>query len=731
MPAQQLAPGQQFGARYSIVSKIGEGGMGIVYLAEDTLLGRQVALKVPRFDTDQDSDQLKRFQREAKAAARIDHPNICPVFDVGQVDGAHYMTMPFIDGTPLAQLVSADRPWAPRQAAELVCQIGKAVSALHDKGLVHRDLKPSNIMVRFEGDPVLMDFGLAKAVGGSDKLTSAGQSIGTPAYMPPEQVLDASTIGPAADVYSLGVILFELLTGRRPFEGPLAAVYGQILHTPAPVPSSLRPDLDSQLDAICLKAMAKKEDERFGSVTALIDALSRYLGAETVPMPNRPPAPRPQPPTVPARPAADEDKVTCSACGRQLRVPGSLRGKRLKCPRCGASLGGAPEAPRPVTPPVVAVAAVTPTSPASPPDTVGEPAPAPRPAAVPKPPPIPPRAAPAIISRPPPLAPPPRPRRRSRRVIIAVVLAILLTALFWALVLMGGEGPFGFGKRGADPTKGETTNSIGMKLVPLPAGKFLMGSPDDEADREDDEGLHEVEITRPFHAGACEVTIGQFRRFIEATGHKTDAERSGGGCGYDAARANPFGYDPAYGWRDAGWPVTDEHPVANVSWNDAVAFCKWLSEKEGKAYGLPTEAEWEYACRAGTRTRFWIGDDLEGLVGAGNVPDASARKLFPDWTTTAGGDGHVFSAPVGQFRPNPWGLSDTHGNVWEWCADWYGPYDAGPVKGPKGPDSGDDRVLRGGSWFSNARYCRSADRFHKLPDTVNVNFGFRVVLRPQ
>src|SRR5262245_4453101 len=502
MPAQQLAPGQQFGPRYRILSKIGEGGMGVVYLAEDTLLGRQVALKVPRFDADQDPDQLKRFQREAKAAARIDHPNICPVFDVGQVDGAHYMTMPFLDGTPLAQLVSADRPWVPRQAAELVCQIGRAVVALHDKGLVHRDLKPSNVMVRFEGDPVLMDFGLAKAVGGSDKLTSAGQSIGTPAYMPPEQVLDASTIGPAADVYSLGVILFELLTGRRPFEGPLAAVYGQILHTAAPAPSSLRPDLDPQLDAICLKAMAKKEDERFGSVAALIDALSRYLGAETVPMLNRQAAARPLPPLAPARPAAEEDKVTCSACGRQLRVPASLRGKRLKCPRCGASLGGAPEAPSPATPPVVAVAAVTPTAPAGPPDTVGEAAPAPRPAPVPKPPPIPPRPAPAS-SRPPPLAPS-RPGRRSRRVIIAIVLAVVLTALFWAIVLLGGEGLFGFGKRGANPPKGETTNSIGMKLVPVAAGKFRMGSPDDEADREDDEAQHEVEITRPFHAGACE-----------------------------------------------------------------------------------------------------------------------------------------------------------------------------------------------------------------------------------
>src|SRR5262245_34299135 len=148
MPAQPHALPEQFG-RYRILAKIGEGGMGAVYLAEDTQLGRQVALKVPHFGRD-DADGLKRFYREAKTAARIDHPNVCPVYDFGEIGGVHYLTMPYLDGTPLSQLVGAGQPWAPRQAAELVLQLTRPVAALHQKGLMHRDLKPSNIMVRFE-----------------------------------------------------------------------------------------------------------------------------------------------------------------------------------------------------------------------------------------------------------------------------------------------------------------------------------------------------------------------------------------------------------------------------------------------------------------------------------------------------------------------------------------------------------------------------------------------------
>jgi formylglycine-generating enzyme len=172
-----------------------------------------------------------------------------------------------------------------------------------------------------------------------------------------------------------------------------------------------------------------------------------------------------------------------------------------------------------------------------------------------------------------------------------------------------------------------------------------------------------------------------------------------------------------------------DHPVVNVSWNDAVAFCQWLSRKEGKTYRLPTEAEWEYACRAGTITRYCCGDDPETLVSFGNVADAAAKKKYPDWThVIKGNDGYVFTSRVGSFQPNPFGLYDMHGNAWQWCADWYDPkyYANSPAGDPKGPASGQSRVLRGGSWDCWPDGACSANRMRLGHSIRYCIAGFRV-----
>ena len=240
-----------------------------------------------------------------------------------------------------------------------------------------------------------------------------------------------------------------------------------------------------------------------------------------------------------------------------------------------------------------------------------------------------------------------------------------------------------------------------------------------------------MRITKPFYLGTYHVTRGQFRQFVTDTGYKTDAEKGEkpGAFGWDPDKKE-FGFNEKYSWRNAGFEQTDEHPVVNVSWNDAVAFCKWLSRKEGKTYRLPTEAEWEYACRAGTTTRYYSGDDPETLAKVGNVADAAAKAKFPDWKyTIKASDGYVFTAPVGKFKPNAFGLYDMHGNAWQWCADWYGAeyYAASPADDPTGPDSGDDRVLRGGSWFDGPDVSRSASRFGITPDDrFDFCTGFRV-----
>jgi formylglycine-generating enzyme required for sulfatase activity len=303
----------------------------------------------------------------------------------------------------------------------------------------------------------------------------------------------------------------------------------------------------------------------------------------------------------------------------------------------------------------------------------------------------------------------------------------------------------------ADGGQKQITNSIGMKLTLIPAGDFVMGSHESAedtaaffkktygvdfltADRfKDEHPQHRVRITRPFYLGTYHVTRGQFRRFVSDTGYKTDAEKEALVAGWNAEKKT-FDRSKEYSWRNPGFQQTDEHPVVNVSWNDAMAFCQWLSRKEGKSYRLPTEAQWEYACRAGTTTRYYSGDDPETLAKVGNVPDAAARAQFPNWRfTIKASDGYVFTAPVGSFRPNGFGLYDMHGNAWEWCSDRYGVkyYAASPVDDPEGPETGDARVLRGGSWGNWPSITRSAERErYAAASLFNYGVGFRVVGTP-
>ncbi len=295
----------------------------------------------------------------------------------------------------------------------------------------------------------------------------------------------------------------------------------------------------------------------------------------------------------------------------------------------------------------------------------------------------------------------------------------------------------------------ESANSIGMKMTLIPPGEFMMGSNSSRGDLEtagfvlvdtfdnsDEQPAHGVKITNPFYMGIHEVTRGQFAAFVNDTGYQTEAEKDGkGGYGLDAAGNGP--QKPEYNWKDNGMSQTDSHPVVNVSWNDAVEFIKWLSKKEGKQYRLPTEAEWEYCCRAGSETHFSSGDSLASLKGFGNVLDASYKgkytnndhKLFQPFPFD---DGFVYASPVGRFKAKMFGLHDMHGNVWEWCSDWYGKdyYARSPLGDPAGATSGSNRVLRGGSWGNSAWECRSAIRFDGDPSFRNFLLGFRMALSP-
>ncbi len=300
-------------------------------------------------------------------------------------------------------------------------------------------------------------------------------------------------------------------------------------------------------------------------------------------------------------------------------------------------------------------------------------------------------------------------------------------------------------------TEIEVTNSIGIKLMLIPPGEFLMGSSADDiaavlkidsaAKAEyftDEHPRHNVRLTKPYRLGATEVTVGQFRRFVTATGYQTDAERDGkGGWGWGRSEqaGNFVGRKPEYTWKNPDFAQTDAHPVVNVSWNDAEAFVKWLSGQEGDKYRLPTEAEWEYACRAGTTSLWWHGNDAEGLALSGNVADRDAwerwGKNYAEYYYIMGRDGDALTGTVGRTsRTNPFGLSDLHGNVSEWCEDWYdGEFygqTAGTAVDPFHANPAEYRVLRGGAWNIDVWVSRSAERDWSLPVNRDVSLGFRV-----
>jgi formylglycine-generating enzyme required for sulfatase activity len=291
----------------------------------------------------------------------------------------------------------------------------------------------------------------------------------------------------------------------------------------------------------------------------------------------------------------------------------------------------------------------------------------------------------------------------------------------------------GFEWKGAKRTRTVRTLVLGgekVEFVKVPKGSFLMGSPKAEeiTDEETDERpQHKVTFAKPLWVGKCPVTKGQFAAFVKAAKYPTAAETDGSGWGFDERGESMVA--AKYTWRWPGWEQADRHPVVNVTWNDAAAFCEWAGKEAKRPVRLPTEAEYEYFNRGGETARYFTGDEVASLDGYANVADASAMKKWGSKSPVAFDDGEAFTSAVGKYKANGFGLHDTTGNVWCWCADWYneGFYGRSPEEDPEDREGKfKRRVPRGGSWVAGSRGYRTAFRHWRGVDSRRYDYGFRV-----
>lgn len=300
--------------------------MAVVYEARQTNLDRIVALKILSPELTGDASYIARFHQEARSAARLEHPHIVPLYEEGAVEGYHYIAMKYIRGGTLKTLIEREGPLSVTRAATILAQVGSALDYAHRQGVIHRDVKPSNILLSEEGWAYLSDFGLARGTGGAPGLTMAGTVMGTPEYMSPEQAQGLDSVGPPTDIYALGVVLYEMLTGSFPFQAdtPMAMLAARIVHAPTPI-SDVRRDLSGSVEDVVMRALARRPDARFSGAGVMVDELRTAAGIGGPPnaVPNTPSAgtpavgptikvspPPPPPPVVQQQPIVNQPVAT-------------------------------------------------------------------------------------------------------------------------------------------------------------------------------------------------------------------------------------------------------------------------------------------------------------------------------------------------------------------------------------------------------------------------------------
>lgn len=724
---------------YKIESVLGYGGMSTVYLAEQESLGRRVALKVMSESLTHDPTYTKRFLKEARIIAQLNYPYIIVIYDYGVVGSHHYIAMECVDGGDLFRRVK--QGMTVTEILDVIYQVAKALSYAHGKGYIHRDIKPGNILFREDGTVVLSDFGLAKGLTDNTQVTAAGMTLGTPAYMSPEQAF-GEQLDSRSDLYSLGCVLYFMLTQEKPYtaDNPVALA---MKHLRDPIPQ-LPAEL-TWLQPVVDKLMAKKPEDRYQYGEDLARDVQQFRDEDSV---------TPIKPSLfpPGGGAADADELVLDESesfssldvlkavddfsqNRERVEPGTAdSGLKLVEDTSDTeeplSMGGfsrqvaeagnrsqpidskaylrsqreaqmAPNTGDPQTyeqtlaQPAVAVGrnSVAPEE-AIRPENIKERS----------------RGEIPVVSR-----REEEPRTKvSRLVVVAIVAAIIVT------IVNVGAGIYLANQRNV-PTISKTeeqsqlderrwtapakklitfadtlaSGGVGPKMVVVGSGSYQMG---DLSGRygPSAQPVRTVHLTRDFAIGVNEVTFDDYALYASATGQPMPSDRGWG-------RGN--------------------RPVIYVSWQDATEYADWLSRETGRRYRLPTEAEWEYASRAGADTDYWWGEwPNHDFANFGSEVCCRGKMSGADqWSEE--------TATVGAFPANEFGLHDTLGNVWEWVQDcWNVDHYGAPASGTVRQD-GDcsKRVVRGGSWSDIPRNASAAARGRAPLDKKLAFIGFRVV----
>ena len=668
--------------QYVLLEKLGAGGMGQVYKAYHPGMDRIVAIKVILAKGKIAEESVRRFEREVKAAAKLSHPNIITVYDAGNANGRHFMVMELVKGQDLNIIVHRKGTLGVSETINFIKQVARGLAFAHENRVIHRDIKPANLLLDTNGNVKILDMGLAKISSRENEekvsmLTGTTSIMGTVDFMSPEQGLSSRDVDARADMYSLGATLYYLLTKQVMYAGDTAFAK-LIAHSELPIPSlkAIRPDVSDNLEFIYTKMVAKQVEDRYQSMLELIQdldatekgsastknltelstiySLQDEFGEMGV---NRLSSKTGSPSSKSTKLFKEKDyKIALIATGAVILVSGIVAFAlfaigRPSNPQKEVALKNviANENTASVKN-KVSFENVKPIAPIK--ENSGKATP---PVTVSITPAIPKIDAPEVMPK----------------------TINLLEAPFTKIKANEKQNEVAKILRKEVEEKVDLGNGVSLDLVLIPPGKFVMGSPPTEIGHHISETQHEVTLTNPFYMGKYEVTQEQWETI---SGNYTSETKG------------------------------PNLPVTSVSWDDCQTFIKKLNEKTKGSYRLPTEAEWEFSCRAGTTIAYSFG--------------SSIKKNDANF-----GDGMAgFIKPVGSYKANPYGLYDMHGNVYEWCEDWFASYAAGIVTNPKGPAAAELRVLRGGSFGSNdENSLRCANRFFSAPSNRFTGVGFRLV----